>query len=122
MATAELLRRLVLLSLATVTWCQKTCVVPSANGTSSDSPAIAKAFSDCASNATIVFEHGVEYNVFEPLNATQLSGVTISLQGNLNLPQNITYIQNLVKASGGSLTWFRIGGTDVQFLGSADVG
>ncbi|KUI72239.1 Exopolygalacturonase C [Cytospora mali] len=99
-----------------------TCVVPSnyesSNGTASDSEAIAAAFAECSENATIEFSEGVNYNVFEPVSATNLSNVVISLKGNWNLPQNISYVQNLVSARGGTLYWFSFKGTNIQFVGT----
>lgn len=75
----------------------KTCVVPSryksSHGTADDSPAVAKAFADCSSNATIVFSEGVDYNLLHPINATNLSNVQISMLGNLHLPKSIEAIQ-----------------------------
>lgn len=32
-------------------------------------------------------------NVFSPITAKNLSNVAIAVQGNLHLPQNITYVQ-----------------------------
>ena len=101
--------------------CQKTCIVPSSNGAASDSPAIAQVLIDCANNSVILFPKGVEYNVWEPLSATKLSNVVISVQGNLNLPQNISYIQAQVTKAADSLTWFKFGGINVQYIGSSDV-
>lgn len=70
-----------------------TCIIPSSNGTEDDSPAISKALATCAKNATIVFSEGVDYNIYTPIRATNLSNVTILMQGNLHLPQNVTQIQ-----------------------------
>lgn len=102
-----------------------TCVVPSnyesSNGVASDADAIAAAFAECSENAMIEFSEGVDYNVFEPVVATNLSNVVISLKGNWNLPQNISYIQSLVDASGGSLYWFSFKGTNIQFVGTPNV-
>jgi len=32
-------------------------------------------------------------NVFNPITATNLSNVAIAVQGNLHLPQNVSYVQ-----------------------------
>lgn len=102
-----------------------TCVVPSkyesSNGVASDADAIAAAFAECSENAIIEFSEGVDYNVFEPVAATNLSNVVISLKGNWNLPQNISYVQSLVNASGGTLYWFSFKGTNIQFVGTPNV-
>ena len=75
----------------------KTCTIlsqyTSSNGTADDSEAIAQAFVDCSSDAVITFSEGVDYNVFEPIVATNLSNVEIRVEGNLHLPQNISYVQ-----------------------------
>src|ERR1700742_2268955 len=77
-----------------------TCTIPSkfksSGGKADDSPAIAAAFAQCAEDSTIVFSEGVDYNVLQPIAATNLSNVTIQMQGTLHLPQNVTAIQALV--------------------------
>lgn len=102
-----------------------TCVVSSNYESSgvvaSDADAIAAAFAECSENAIIEFSEGVEYNVFEPVAATNLSNVVISLKGNWNLPQNISYVQGLVDANGGTLYWFSFKGTNIQFVGTPNV-
>lgn len=113
-----------LLLSATVAALQ-TCVVPSQNkcskGKVSDAAAIAEVFARCSQDSIIEFSAGVEYNVFSPVKATNLSNVIISLKGNWNLPQNITAMQGLVAAAGGSLTWFTFAGKNVQILGTPNV-
>lgn len=71
----------------------KTCTVQSSNGQSDDSPAIVKALAECAEDSVITFSEGIDYNVFNPVNASNLSNVTINMQGNLHLSQNITHMQ-----------------------------
>ncbi len=71
-----------------------TCVVPSSNGKADDTPAVQAAFAKCSSNAIVSFSEGVNYNIFTPVIASNLSNVTISMQGNLHLPQNIAAIQS----------------------------
>lgn len=104
----------------------KTCVVrsgyDSSNGTADDSPAIAAAFAKCASDSVITFSEGVEYNVFTPIVATNLSNVEIQMEGNLNLPQNISYIQIFVNAtSSGTLYWFTFAGPNIDYVGTSNV-
>ncbi|KAI9695474.1 MAG: hypothetical protein M1820_008576 [Bogoriella megaspora] len=104
----------------------KTCVVPSSfeasNGTIDDSPAIASAFIECSQDATIVFSEGVNYNVFQPLKATNLSNVVINLLGNLHLPQDITAVQTLVNASSsGNLYWFTLAGPSIDYISTTNV-
>lgn len=116
---------LLLSVLVSTTTSLTTCVVPSnykcSNGTASDSPAIANAFAKCSQDAIIEFSVGVDYNVFSPIKATNLSNVIISIKGNLNLPQNITAVQTYVNASGGSLYWFQFGGKNVRLFGTPNV-
>ena len=71
----------------------RTCVVKPSNGTSDDSVAAAAAFADCSNDAVIIFSPSVEYNIYSPLIATNLSNVEISVQGNLHLPQSLTAVQ-----------------------------
>ncbi|KAJ9630570.1 hypothetical protein H2203_001093 [Taxawa tesnikishii (nom. ined.)] len=109
---------------------KKTCVIPSnykqSHGTADDSPAVAKAFADCAHNAVIRFSEGVDYNILQPISATNLSNVEISLQGNLHLPQNITAIQAIVNATTASaqatsLYWFKFAGPSIDYVASSNV-
>lgn len=101
------------------------CVVKSTYP-ADDSDAIADAFVKCAKGGTISFEMGAEYNVFKPITALDLKDVTIEMYGNLNLPQNITYIQALYNdttyASGSdNLYWFALGGSNLLYKGTANV-
>jgi hypothetical protein len=84
----------------------KRCVVESkwldSNGTEDDSPAIDAAFEDCSSDAVIEFPTGVNYRLLTPIHHRGLSNIEISMQGNLHLPENITYIQELVNGTGGN--------------------
>ncbi|KAI9687129.1 MAG: hypothetical protein M1822_002540 [Bathelium mastoideum] len=104
----------------------KTCTISSeyeaSNGTADDSPAIAAAFVECSQNAVITFSAGLDYNVFTPIKATNLSNVAINVQGNLHLPQNITAIQTIVNSSSsGNAYWFTFSGPAVDFIGSKNV-
>jgi hypothetical protein len=101
-------------------------VVPSeyesSNGTADDSPAFASALAKCSSDSVITFSEGVEYNIFTPIVATNLSNVEFQVEGNLNLPQNISYIQTFVNAtSSGTLYWFTFAGPNVEYMGTDNV-
>ncbi|CZR64156.1 probable exopolygalacturonase [Phialocephala subalpina] len=107
----------------------KACLIPSkylsSNGSADDSPAVAAAFAKCSSNSVIIFE-GVDYNIFTPISATNLSNVAIQMQGNLHLPQNVTAVQNLVNASNAltystALYWFTFAGPSIDYMGSSNV-
>jgi hypothetical protein len=97
----------------------------SSNGTADDSDAIACAFATCSKDAVIEFEEGVDYNVFQPITATNLSNVGIHMRGNLHLPQNITAIQALVNATSntyaGALYWFKFAGLDIDYISTNNV-
>jgi hypothetical protein len=98
----------------------------SSNGTADDSPAIASAFAKCATDSVIIFSEGVDYNVFTPISATNLSNVAIYMSGNLHLPKNITYIQNVVNTSNAAtystaLYWFKFAGPSIDYIGSKNV-
>lgn len=69
------------------------CVVPSSNDASDDSSAIASAFAQCSSDSIIEFSAGVNYNVFKPIKATNLSNVELAVNGNLHLPQDIASVR-----------------------------
>lgn len=107
----------------------KGCVVASqyasSNGTADDSPAITKAFKDCAQGGTIHFQPGVDYNVLTPIVATDLDHVTISMQGNLHLPQNVTYMQQIYNQTttedDDDLYWFSLSGPGIQYIGTPNV-
>lgn len=108
----------------------KRCVVESkwatSNGTEDDSPAIDAAFTECSSDAVIEFSTGVDYRVLTPIHHRGLSNVEISMQGNLHLPENITFVQALVNGTGGNAQagyayWFRLNGTYIDWIGTPNV-
>ncbi|KAJ6114636.1 exopolygalacturonase C [Penicillium sp. IBT 16267x] len=102
------------------------CVIPSSNGTANDSPAVSQAFAECASDSVIVFQDGVDYNIFTPISATNLSNVEIKMNGNLHLPQDITTVQRIVNGTSGTLYadgsyWFKFKGPNIDYTGSGNV-
>jgi polygalacturonase len=104
----------------------KTCTVKSSNGTADDSPAIASAFAQCSKNAVVEFSKGVDYNVFKPVSAKNLSNVVIRMHGNLHLPQDIKYIQDTVNHSNtatyeSALYWFAFQGSKIDYVGTDDI-
>jgi len=109
---------------------QQTCNVPSkyasSNGTADDTPAISAAFARCGHGGTVTLAEGVDYNVLTPVNASGLNDVTIQMYGNLNLPKNITYVQELfnttLKRTGGTnLYWFTFTGSNIRYEGTSNV-
>ncbi|KAJ5820141.1 pectin lyase-like protein [Penicillium riverlandense] len=104
----------------------RRCVIPSSNGSADDSPAVARTFARCASDSVIVFKEGVDYNIFQPVRAVNLSNVEIQVYGNLHLPQSITAIQRIVNDTSGplysdGLYWFEFAGPRIDYIGSANV-
>ncbi|KAE8350444.1 putative exopolygalacturonase C [Aspergillus coremiiformis] len=96
----------------------RRCVVRSSNGTTDDSPEVSRVFARCATNSVIIFQEGVDYNIFHPIRATNLSNVEIQMHGNLHLPQNISAVQEIVNA--GKSTWFTFEGPRVDWIGPED--
>jgi hypothetical protein len=102
--------------------CHVASSYATSNGSADDSPAIASAFAHCANGGTISFAEGTDYNVLTPIVATDLNNVTVELNGNLHLPQNVSYIQSLVNASSsGNLYWFTLQGPGTRWIGTSNV-
>ena len=102
------------------------CVIPSSKSKADDSSAVAEVFARCASDSVIVFQEGVDYNIFQPIAATNLSNVEIEMNGNLHLPQSIATIQSIVNGSAGALYssgkyWFTFSGPRIDYTGSSNV-
>jgi hypothetical protein len=75
-----------------------TYVVPYSGGYD-DTPALAAAFAanyKLATDATILFQQGVTYNILTPIVFPQLKNVIVSIQG------NITYAADIKKTQGES--------------------
>ncbi|KUJ07419.1 pectin lyase-like protein [Mollisia scopiformis] len=108
----------------------KACVIPSqyisSNGSADDSPAVAAAFAKCSRDSVIVFSERVDYNIFTPISAGNLSNVAILMHGNLHLPQDVVAVQNLVNASNAltyssALYWFTFAGPNIDYVGTSNV-
>jgi hypothetical protein len=98
-----------LLALASITSAFKSCVVPFGGEGVDDSDAVRALLPNCSRDAEIVFSSCKNYNISTPINFGALSNVTISILGNLNLPDSIPYVQSLVNGSAGQkLSWFTI--------------
>ena len=108
------------LALATT----KQCVVEHTNN-ADDTPSIAKAFASCSKNAEIVFSKQYTYNAYTPISLTNLSHVTIRVEGNINLPNNISYVQHAINISSNlpssyATPWFYFAGDHVSLIGSTN--
>ncbi|KAJ6557844.1 pectin lyase fold/virulence factor [Mycena capillaripes] len=87
-----------------------TCTVTHIPG-ADDSPSIRDAIANCTNNATILFDQGVEYNSFTPVQFTLGQDVTVQLLGNINLPSNITQVQAGVTGKFYRSGWFSVTST-----------
>lgn len=105
--------------------CTVSSQYSASGGTADDSPAISDAFKKCANNGIVAFELGVDYNVLTPIVADDLDHVTIEMYGNLHLPQNVTYMQQLYNQSttdeDDDLYWFTLSGPGIQYTGTPNV-
>ena len=98
-----------LLALTTAASAYQTCVVPFGGSGVDDSDAVRALLPNCSSDAEIVFASCTTYNISTPLDFGTLSNVTITILGDLNLPESIPYVQSLVNATAGQrLSWFTI--------------
>lgn len=98
----------------------KTFVVPHVDG-QDDTPALKAVLANYSSDAQILFQRGVSYNIWTPINFGSLTNVEISIQGNLSYPTDIATIQNIV-ADTSIYTgfWFDIQGTNVTLKGNTE--
>lgn len=72
----------------------KTFIVPHAAG-QDDTPVLTAALGsgNYSSNATILFERGVTYNIFSPIEFPILDNVEVAIEGNLTYPTDISVVQ-----------------------------
>ena len=69
-----------------------TYVVPHTPG-ADDTPAVLSGLTAHSTNATILFQKGITYNIFTPIKFPLLTNVEVSIQGNLSYPTDIASIQ-----------------------------
>jgi len=101
----HLLRLTSALSFMSLAVAWTTYVVPHSEG-NDDTPALAAAFAanpKLATNATILFQHGVTYNIFTPIRFPPFENVIVSVQGNLSYAADVqaTQGENLLN----DVTW-----------------
>ncbi|KAF5332966.1 hypothetical protein D9758_018696 [Tetrapyrgos nigripes] len=127
---------ILVLSLLSTASAWTTFTVPHTPG-ADDTPGLSSAFNNATysitSNATILFQKGITYNIFTPIVFPTLNNVEIRIEGNLTYPSDIPTIQAIVGSSvSGKLTKesshlqafrrvFRVpGGNNVTLRGSTD--
>ncbi|KAJ5692522.1 exopolygalacturonase C [Penicillium macrosclerotiorum] len=102
------------------------CVIPASNATADDSATVNRVLAQCATDSVIVFQEGVDYNIFNPISATNLSNVEIRMNGNLHLPQSVAEVQRIVNGTNRVLYsngqyWFTFSGPNIDYIGSSNV-
>ncbi|KAG6919078.1 hypothetical protein DXG01_009331 [Tephrocybe rancida] len=75
-----------------------TFVVPHADG-QDDMPGLVAAIGNYSTNSTVLFQQGVNYNIFSPIKFPALNNVEIRIEGNLSYPTDIPAIQAIVGSS-----------------------
>lgn len=83
------------LSSASLALAWTTYIVPHSGG-KDDTLALAAAFAadlTLATNATIIFEKGVTYNMLTPISFPRLENIIISVQGNISYAADIQETQ-----------------------------
>lgn len=114
-------------SLATATAAvsepRPTCLVAHIDDTD-DTPFVQRALKQCGNDSVIVFQEGVTYNIWTPAWFENLSNVEIRFLGNLTMPTNMIYIQEVVGETSNSQYaslsgyWFVISGERVHIQGN----
>lgn len=111
------------LSFATLAAAWTTYIVPHSPG-KDDTPALTAALSSNASlstDATILFQQGVTYNISTPIKFPKFKNVIVSIQGNITYAADIKATQAIVKSSSFPGHWFSFsGGSNITLEGSQD--
>ncbi|ORY67181.1 glycoside hydrolase family 28 protein [Pseudomassariella vexata] len=100
----------------------KTCTVPKNTPSQvDDTPIIKATTAECGDTSRVIFQAGVTYNLMTPLELKGLNNIELVFNGNLTLPDNLTYVESVV----GNPTmypghWITIKGTNVTLTGSND--
>lgn len=84
------------LSFLSLSFAWTIYVVPHSGGSDDDSPALAAAFSanpSLSTNATVLFQKGVTYNILTPIVFPRLQNVLVSVQGNLSYAADVVATQ-----------------------------
>jgi len=111
---------IVLLSLFASSYSWRTFTVPHVDG-GDDTQGLLSALSNFSSDATILFEKGITYNIFNAIKFPVLTNVEVAIEGNLTYPTDIATVQAVVGSSSFPGSWFTFsGGTNVTLRGSTD--
>ncbi|KAG7451868.1 pectin lyase-like protein [Guyanagaster necrorhizus] len=105
------------LSLESHAW--NTFVVPHTDG-QDDTPGLTGALANFTSNSTILFQKGVTYNIFTPVEFPKLTNVEVAIEGNLTYPSDIPTVQAIVAISKAPGVFSFSGGDNVTLRGSTD--
>ncbi|KAK7920891.1 pectin lyase-like protein, partial [Apiospora marii] len=101
--------------------CVKTCVVPKNETGTDDTPNIVKTTAECGDQSRVVFETGLTYNLWTPLQLKNLSNVEFVFDGNASLPDNVSYVESVVAdTSIYPGRWINFQGNNVTLTGSKD--
>ncbi|KAK8038979.1 polygalacturonase [Apiospora rasikravindrae] len=117
----------VLVSVASAYWLPetlngaKTCIVPKNETGTDDTPNIVKTTAECGDHSRVVFEKGTTYSLWTPLQLKSLSNVEFVFNGNVSLPDNVSYVESVVAdTSIYPGRWINFQGTNVTLTGSED--
>ncbi|KAG7087713.1 hypothetical protein E1B28_013660 [Marasmius oreades] len=121
-STLAALTTIVVFFLSTFAVHAAECVVDANNNGADDSEHILQAFDSCKENSVIRFQQ-TNYSAHTPVSLTGLKNVTIHLDGNLNLPNNISQVQQAINVTKNqpstyATPWFYFSGEDVSLIGS----
>ncbi|EEB94687.1 hypothetical protein MPER_06457 [Moniliophthora perniciosa FA553] len=73
-----------------------------------DAPALVAALAKHASDATILFEKGITYNIWTPVKFPELRNVDIVIEGNITLLDDVAAVQATVASSEFPGHWYSV--------------
>ncbi|KAL7412930.1 pectin lyase fold/virulence factor [Mrakia frigida] len=105
---------------------KEVCVVAHTEG-QDDTPNLIAAWEYCGNkDVEIVFAKNTTYNIWSPFALANMSNVLVSIEGNLNFPENRTLIQqqvaNITAYATYGKAYMSFQGEDVTIRGSHDAG
>ncbi|KAF2101697.1 glycoside hydrolase family 28 protein [Rhizodiscina lignyota] len=116
------MRLLTLCISATLLSCvsaKKSCVMPKSKSGGDDTPGIVKAISQCGNDSSFWFSAHQTYNLYTPLNLSNLGNVEFLFESNITIPKNVTEVQAIVNdTSVYPGHWITIKGSNIVFKGS----